>query len=267
MHQNPLVSIVIPCYNHGDYLLDAINSVLEQSFRNIEIIVVNDGSDDKETLEILNSINNPLIKILSQENAGPVIARNNALKIAKGKYFIPLDADDLICHDTIENAVKAIERDPEIAVVHGDCQYFGEKNHLFVPDKVNAKNILIGRSIPLCTLIRKEAFDQVGGFDEFLSRKGLEDWDLWLTLLEKGWKFEYLSGIQFKIRDINSSRTYQVANKNLPELKSYIYKKHSDLLAKEFELFYHENKNLKNTQDYQIGNMILKPFRWIKKRF
>jgi len=265
MTNHPLVSVIIPCYNHGDYILETIDSVLFQSYKNIEIILIDDGSDDIHTLEVLKSINNPVIKILHEENAGPSVARNSAIKIANGKYFVPLDSDDLIEKKTIDDSVKILEANPQIAVVYGDCQYFGERIELRKQEPFNIYKLINANTIALCSVIRKEAFDEVGGFDKYLSKKGLEDWDLWLMLFEKEWNFKHLNQVHFNIRALNSSRTFQVANKNLEELKAYIYKKHSDLVAKEFAHLYHENKNLKNTKDFKIGSFLLKPLRILKK--
>jgi len=260
-----LVSVIIPCYNQGNFLLEAIDSVLNQSYKNIEIIIINDGSDDRETLEIIGSFDNPQIKVLQQDNGGPGVARNNAVKIAKADYIVLLDSDDLICDGCIADAVKVLAENPSVGVVYGNCQYFGEKNYLLIRKHIDANVLLKGDTIAICSILRKNAFDDAGGFDEFLSKKGLEDWDFWLMLVEKGWKFFYLNKTTFEVRVLNSSRTFQVANKNLEELKSYIYRKHSDLLSREFHTLYHANKNLKNTIDYKLGRMMLKPFRWLKK--
>lgn len=265
MSNTPLVSVIIPCYNQGNFLLEAVDSVLNQSYTSIEIIIINDGSEDSRTLEIINSFNNPQIKVLHQENAGPGVARNKAVEIAKADYIVLLDSDDLICDGSIPDAVKVLEENPSAGVVYGNCRYFGEKNYLLARKHLDATVLLKGDTIAVCSILRKKAFDDAGGFDEFLSKKGLEDWDFWLSLVEKGWKFYYLNKTTFEVRVLNSSRTFQVANKNLEELKSYIYKKHSDLLAGAFHTLYHENKNLKNTPDFKLGRMILKPFRWLKK--
>ena len=86
-------------------------------------------------------------------------------------------------------------------------------------------------------------------------------------LIEKGWKFYYIDKTMFNVRVLNNSRTFQVANKNLEEIKSYVYKKHSDLLFKEFMNLFHEHKNMKNTFEYKIGKIMLNPFRAIYKAF
>lgn len=261
----PLVSIIIPCFNHGAFVSECVDSVLNQTYQNIEIIIVNDGSTDEHTINVLNRIQHPLIHIVHQENTGPGIARNNGIKTAKGKYFVPLDCDDLIEKNTINDCVKILEEKPGVGVVYGNCRYYNDENKILKQEPFNLIRILNYNTIALCSVIRTEAFLSTGGFDEFLSRKGLEDWDLWLMMFERDWGFEYINKVHFNIRVLKTSRTFQVANKNLGEIKAYIYKKHSGMLAKGFVCLFHENKNLKRLIDYKIGNKILKPFRWLNK--
>lgn len=266
MNTEPLVSVIIPCYNHGAYISDCIDSVLNQSYQNIEIIIVDDGSTNESTLIVLKGIGHPLVQIIYQEHTGPGTARNNAMKIARGKYIVFLDSDDLIRKDTIDTCVRILEEKPETAVVYGNCRYFGDGKKLRKQEPFNHIQLLNDNTMALCSVIRTEAFLSTEGFDGYLSLKGLEDWDLWLMIHEKGWGFEYVNEIHFDVRILKTSRTNQVANRNLKEIKAYIYKKHSALLSREFVALYHDNKNLKGLIDYKIGNMLLKPFRWVKKK-
>jgi cellulose synthase/poly-beta-1,6-N-acetylglucosamine synthase-like glycosyltransferase len=205
--------------------------------------------------------------LISQKNSGPSVARNNALKIAKGIYIVMLDADDLIRKDTINCCVEKLDVNKNIAVVYGNCMWFGEKQGLKKQRNFDIIKQLRANEIAVCSVIRKEALESAGGFDEFLSLKGVEDWDLWLSLYEKGWEFCYMDDIMFDIRVSFTSRTFEVANNKIEELTSYVYKKHSDLLASQFIRLYHENKNFKNLTDYMVGKRVLAPFRVLKKIF
>jgi len=89
------VSVIIPCYNSGSTLLRAVESIQGQTIKNIEIIIVNDGSDDSYTLEVLRNISKK-IKVISQKNMGLSAARNTGIREAKGKYILPLDSDDYL---------------------------------------------------------------------------------------------------------------------------------------------------------------------------
>jgi glycosyltransferase involved in cell wall biosynthesis len=260
----PLVSIIIPCYNSGALIQETIQSALNQPYRPIEIIVVNDGSTDKETLEVLENLP-PEVIIKNIENSGPSVARNIAVKESKGKYIVPLDADDLILPQTISNAVPILEKNQKIGVVYGNNQLFGMREELKIQSYFNPKQIFLYNTIAFCSVIRKKAFEEVGGLDEWMSKKGLEDWEFWIKLYEAGWQFHYVNQTFFKIRVNENSRTFQVANKNLDALKEYVWKKHAVSLAKQYELLYHENKNFILSREYQLGNFLLYPFKLIKR--
>ena len=106
---SPLVSIIIPCYNYGQYVEEAIDSVLNQTIKNIEIIVVDDGSTDPNTIKILKNLKKPKTKIIHQENQTQAIARNNGIKISKGKYICCLDADDKLEPTYLEECIIRME--------------------------------------------------------------------------------------------------------------------------------------------------------------
>lgn len=107
---NPLVSVIIPIYNVGSYLKECLDSVVNQSYQEIEIIAINDGSTDNSK-EILNqyAADHPIIKVIDQENSGQSVSRNKGIKVAKGKYVYFLDADDYILPETIANLVDQLE--------------------------------------------------------------------------------------------------------------------------------------------------------------
>lgn len=94
--QFPLISIITPCYNDAKFIHIPIESVLNQPYENFEMIIVNDGSTDPETLQFLEDIKHPKISIIHQENKGLPTAHNNGIRASKGKYILPLDADDKI---------------------------------------------------------------------------------------------------------------------------------------------------------------------------
>ena len=120
---NPLVSILIPCFNCEKYIKQAVESCLGQVWKEIEIIVVDDGSSDR-SVEILNSIKDQRIKIILQENQGASAARNNAYKHSQGKYIQYLDSDDLLCRYKIKNQVMMLEREKPGMVALSNTVYF-----------------------------------------------------------------------------------------------------------------------------------------------
>jgi glycosyltransferase involved in cell wall biosynthesis len=102
----PKISVIIPCFNQGPYLDEAVDSVLAQTFQDFEILVVDDGSTDAETIKILRDFARPKTRIIRTENQGLSAARNNGIREAMGEYILPLDADDKIGPGYLEDAVR-----------------------------------------------------------------------------------------------------------------------------------------------------------------
>ena len=111
------VSVIMPCYNDGKYIMEAIDSIGKQTYQNWELIIVDDGSDDEETKQIINEIQNPKIKVFHTEHLRPARARNYGIQKAEGKYILPVDSDDRIHEEYMEKAVKKIESNSQIGVV------------------------------------------------------------------------------------------------------------------------------------------------------
>jgi glycosyltransferase involved in cell wall biosynthesis len=124
---NPRVSVIIPCFNHGQYIDEAVGSVLDQTFQEFEIIIINDGSTDPSTVTRLRSYNHSGCKVIETENKGPAEARNTGIKASTGEYILPLDADDKIGPKYLEEAVKALDNDREIGIVYCGVEFFGDK--------------------------------------------------------------------------------------------------------------------------------------------
>ncbi|MBD1806880.1 glycosyltransferase [Microcoleus sp. FACHB-SPT15] len=186
----PIISVVIPVYNGEKTIRETIESVLEQTFQDVEIIVVNDGSQDK-TLEIVDSIKDPRIKVFSYPNAGPSPSRNRGISPATGEYIAFLDADDLWKPDKLEAQLKALQANPQAALAYSWTDYIDESGqflrqgaHITISGDVYKhlvlSNFLDSGSNPL---IRSHALAEVGGFDESLTHA--EDWDLWLRLASR----------------------------------------------------------------------------------
>lgn len=132
----PLVSVITPCYNEGQYLLEAVLSVKQSTYNNIEMIIIDDCSTDKKTIDILFQIEKDFdfVKVIRLEkNEGVCIARNKAILMSSGKYILPLDADDKISKDYIEDAVEVLEKNDSVSLVVCDFKYFGKKNYIQRP--------------------------------------------------------------------------------------------------------------------------------------
>lgn len=199
------VSVIIPCYNAQEYIAQAIKSVLMQTYKNIEIIIVNDGSVDKSE-KIIKSFQDRRIKYIKQKNSGVAITRNTGIKNATGKYIAFLDADDLYEKDKIEQELFFLKKHPGFDLVYCDMAHFydGCPKKLFShqgprPQGEVFQDLLHQFFCQLNTvLIPKTIFDQVGAFDE--KSRHSEEWDLYLRIARAGFRFGFLNKRLVKIR-------------------------------------------------------------------
>ncbi|NJL79247.1 MAG: glycosyltransferase [Richelia sp. RM2_1_2] len=198
------ISVIIPAYNAQNTILETINSVLQQTFCDLELIVINDGSTDK-TLEILETVKDARLKVYSYANGGLPTARNRGIDLAKGKFISFIDADDLWTPDKLELQLKALQQNLTAGVAYSWTICMGNNGNSFHPGVAENfqgnvySNLLIGNFIASGSnvLIRREAIESVGYFDENL--KSCEDWDYWLRLAKK-WNFVVVSKPQIIYR-------------------------------------------------------------------
>lgn len=181
--ENPLVSVIIPCYNQGKYLNDAVTSAINSTYNNIEIIIVDDESDDELTKQIMNDFKKEKAVLIRQKHSGVSAARNLAIQNAKGKYILPLDADDKIHSTYIEKAVKILENNPEYNVVYSNTQHFGDCEHVHIPKKFDKTHLLLENCFTVSVLFKKSDWEIVGGFKEEMDL-GWEDWEFWISMSE-----------------------------------------------------------------------------------
>src|SRR5262245_16864302 len=138
----PLVSVIIPCYNDGSYLDESVSSIKAQTYSDIEIIIVNDGSDDESTLQKLRSFNDPQITVLHKENGHLSSARNHGIRHAQGRVIVTLDADDKFERTFIEKGVKVLQDDVSVGAVTCYLKSFGLKKYKWKPLGGDIKNFL-----------------------------------------------------------------------------------------------------------------------------
>lgn len=181
----PKVSIVIPCYNQGQYIDETVNSCLAQTYDDIEIIIVNDGSTDEATNTLLSNYSRPKTKVINKENGGLAEARNTGIAAATGKYILPLDSDDKIAPTYIEKAVNVIENNTKIGIVYCLAEFFGAKQGIWPLKEYRFPDILSGNRIFCTALFHKSNWEKVGGYKKEMIY-GLEDYEFWLSLIENG---------------------------------------------------------------------------------
>ncbi|MDD2582602.1 MAG: glycosyltransferase family A protein [Desulfuromonadaceae bacterium] len=202
----PRVSVIIPCFNHGKYLDESIGSVLDQTFRDIEIIVVNDGSTDTETLDILERLNLKGCRVIHTTNQGPAAARNRGIAGCQGDYILPLDADDKISPDFIREAVNLLDADPLLGVVYGKVCFFGDAEGAWEQPEFSLGRLLIQNMIVASAVFRRKDWLVVGGYRAVM-KEGWEDWDFWLSLVGISKKVRRLGNGSFYYRIRHDSRT------------------------------------------------------------
>ncbi len=204
------ISVIIPCYNQYKYLLDAVKSVVSSTYKNLEIIVVNDGSTEKtaqEFQDMLKPFDNVIL--INQENSGVCAARNNGIIKATGEYILPLDADDRIANTYIEKAVSILEQNPDIGIVYCEAEFFGTgQNKKWNLKPATLSNMLIQNRIFPSGIYRKSKFLEVGGYKKEMEL-GCEDWDFWLSIIETGAKVYQIPEVLFYYRKQQNERTKQ----------------------------------------------------------
>ncbi len=224
-----LVSVIIPCFNQSDYLEDSVRSVINSTYKNLEIIIVNDGSTDS-TEEVALRLKDEFsfIHYFYQENKGPSAARNLGIRNSKGSVILPVDSDDLIDEKYIEEGVKVIENEPNVKVVCSDAQMFGDRTGKWIlPDF--SINKLVRRNLIFSTaFFRKADWERIGGYDENMTWS-LEDWDFWLSLLKDGGEVVRLPMVGFLYRIRNNTRTENARREGLNKTIAYFNVKHKDV--------------------------------------
>lgn len=173
-----LISIVIPCYNSGATLGQAIASVKAQTWPNLEIIVVDDGSTDSGTCLILAELEG--VVIVRQSNSGLPAARNAGFRVARGEYVLPLDADDWLEPSALEVMLQVLKSSPDASFVFCDLQLEGEASGV-LEKNYNFFEQLSLNQLPYCLLMPKRLWTEAGGYDESM-HKGYEDWEFNIRL-------------------------------------------------------------------------------------
>lgn len=226
----PLVSVIIPCYNSGATLEEAVASALKQTYSQVEIIIVDDGSTDDFTRDLLRSYLRPKTAIYHIPHSGPAQARNFAIAKARGKYILPLDADDRIHPRYLEKAVPVMEKNERIGIVYCRAQFFGGRSGEWVLPRYSLENILVDNPIFNTALFRKKAWEQVGGYNVNMTH-GMEDYDFWLSLIEQEkCRVHRINQVLFYYRIRNGSRTARMAqNGHEAEMFTRIFYNHQAL--------------------------------------
>jgi len=275
--QQSLVSIIIPCFNYAHFLGEALESVLAQTYMNWECIIINDGSpDNTEEVALKYCKKDNRLKYYYKENGGHSSARNFGVSHSSGKYILPLDADDTISDNYIDAAVKKIESDPNIKLVTGQVQHFGDVHEKFIMPAYSIKSYLVVNFISISSLFSKEDFDNAKGFDENMLT--FEDWDLFIKILKDGGEVVELPfvGLNYRKKDKSLFRECLKDDQRVFKDLLKLYNNNIDVYAKYFQnpiYLIQENEKMtrvikayQKSATYQVGLKIHKLKKWITIR-
>lgn len=271
----PLLSIVIACYNDAEYIEQAVTSALSQTYSNKEVIVVDDGSN-QETKAVLKKLESKLTKLITQENQGQSIARNNGIIKSKGKYILNLDADDFFEITFCEKAIDKFEVDEEIAIVTCNVNRFNTIGAIdvFFPNGGFLNDFLFSNAAMGSSMFKRKDWESCGGYEEKLPILGLEDWEFYIQILKFGGYAHVIQETLFNYQVRENSTTDRIREIRLDKFK-HIIMKHKQLYSDNFEILVENlfdqikrerTEKIKNTLrlEFKIGKAILKPLRWIK---
>lgn len=255
----PNVSIIIPMYNAEKYIKEAIDSVLKQTYKDFEIIVIDDGSTDNTKSKLLDY--GSQIKYIYQENAGPAVARNRGIKEAKGEYIAFLDADDIWMPEKLERQIRKLKNNSEFGVIHTDRLRLEpdgsvKPNEKIVPEGFIFEELLRNNFI-ICSsvLVKKECFNEVGLFDEDRKNRA-EDYDMWLRISRK-YAISFIAEPLIKYR-VNMN------GYNRSNIKA-MYDSVKRVFLKSIEFYEGDKRQLKKERFYCMARRKASAFFYIKE--
>ena len=272
----PLVSVIVPCFNLGEFLPETCESVRSQTYATWECIVVDDGSvDDTEQVARRYCEKDRRFRYLKKDNGGPSGARNTGMHAASGELFLPWDADDLFDPSYLDKAVRVLQSDSRVGFVSCYVEMFGAGRWIVRDHKSGgSENYVFWNNNVACALLRRKVWEDVGGYDETM-REGYEDWDFWLSATEKGWLCHIIEEPLFKYRRRQSSR-YNGSETKRAEFVKHIVAKHKEVFCAHVEEAVYQRERalikqslaldaLQKSTEYRLGKALLHPWRALKR--
>lgn len=278
MESNFLLSIVIPCYNDAKFIQQSVNSALNQTYLNKEIIVVDDGSN-LETKQVLKKLESQITKLITKENQGVCVARNVGIEEAKGDLILVLDSDDYFEPEFLKEAFIKIRENDNIGLVtcwsnvidaNGDFLYITK------PTGSSANEVIYSNNAMGSCLFKKEVWREVGGYD-LQMKNGYEDWEFNISVAKKGYKIAVVEKVLFNYRLKKVSRNTKAID-HQKDIRQYVFTKHKDLAIKnydktirffldEIEKSKIETLRYKTSNSYKLGHFFFRNLNKIKSFF
>lgn len=239
-NDTPKVGIVLLAYNQGRYVSDMINSLKGQSFQDFEVFLVDDGSNDGVTPKILNELKYEKIKkkVIDRQNIGNAKRRKQLYRIVKNEYIVDLSADDILAPEFLEKTVDFLEKHKSYGAVSTNIRFFkGSPKKYYYEQKyddglMNLGCILARNQILGSSLMRNEALketDLSGGFVRY------QDWDRWISMMEKGWKIGLVPEPLFYYRQLSSSLSHSASIDDELTFRKLLLKKHDNSYRKYYK--------------------------------
>lgn len=270
-NDNPIISIIIPCYNAAKFVRQTLECLQKQTINNWECVIVNDGSTD-DSLSIIKEFQSldSRYTVVDKPNEGPAIARNTAIANSRGKYILPLDADDIIAPTYIEKTVSYLESHPDVKLVYTKCDFFGDKTDHFELADYNYEQQLWFNSITCTAVYRKSDYDATQGYNPNM-KAVYEDWDFWLSLLNQEDKVYQIPEVLFYYRihgpsrNSQGSEVFQVALRTLVSNHLDKYRPYMADIIK----YYNESKAFEavsRSMSFKLGRKLLSPLIFCKEK-
>lgn len=274
------MSVVIPCYNHGQYIDDAVGSILNQTYRDWEVVIIDDGSTDSFTREKLSGYDRPATRAIRTENRGLPAARNRGIAESGGELVLTLDADDMFEPTFLEKAVDLVDSRTQCGVVTCGVRLFGAEEDTHFPRGGGVLDFLAQNNCCGNSLFRRICWEQAGGYDEQMT-EGFEDWAFWIRVTSLGWRVEVIPELLFLYRKHGGSMSDRVReNLRYPDLVRKLVERNRDVFEQHLVDVIHQKelqiqwltRDLRderdfyaNSNDYRIGSAIMRPWRFAKR--
>jgi glycosyltransferase involved in cell wall biosynthesis len=269
------VSVVIPSYNHGQFLRETVRSIEQARTSALrEIIIVDDGSTDTESLGVLRDLEQSPYTVVRQPNRGVGAARNEGIRRASGAFILPVDSDNRIRKTYLDEAPAVLAERADVGVVYGDAEYVGEKSGRWRVPEFNLARLVDGNFIDACALFRRQVWEDVGGYDEHMPHMGWEDWDFWLRASLRGWRFVHLDEVAFDYR-VRAGSMLTQANRHNAAMDEYLFSKQELAALARLRPEMRRLLNVEESMEYRLGTRLLRPLRralarqrqrWIARR-
>jgi hypothetical protein len=226
------VSIIVPCYNRGDTLREAVESAVSQRGVSVEVVIVDDGSG-RRTRTVIDSVAGGRVRVLRQANAGPSAARNSGIRMARGRYILPLDADDTLSPGVARLCSDVLDSQPKVGIVAGATRVMGKPE--VIPCAFNGIESMLPRNAILNTaMFRRADWEAAGGYPESL-RMG-EDWAFWMRVLSLGREVVVRPEVFFDYRSSPQQATHSPNPVRVVEAQNLVLREHAELYRQNFHV-------------------------------